>query len=166
MEAIALLEKHHEEMMQLLTALEKSEPGRERKSTFQKMQRSLLAHMFIEEETFYPMVVRRLSHGDPIAEGYEEHSGARVSLARCALALKADELFQMRIGVLKELISHHVKEERETIFPQAKKALDKAAREALGVQLEEHFNKALRSTAIGPALNRKTTARELRALDT
>lgn len=166
MDAIALLEKHHEEVMQLLTSLEKSEPGRERKTTFQKLQRSLLAHMFIEEETFYPMVVSRLSTGDPIAEGYEEHSGARVSLTRCALALKTDELFQMRIGVLKELISHHVKEERESIFPQARKALTNAERETLGAQLEERFNKALRSTAIGAALNRKTTTRELRALDT
>jgi len=164
MDAVALLEKQHEEVMQMLNELKTSEPGRARTETFRKLQRSLLAHMYIEEEAFYPMLVDRAPEGGPIAEGYEEHSGARASLQRCAQALRNEELFQMRIGVLKELITHHVKEERESILPRARKVLADAEREALGLQLEERFKKAMRASAVGSALDRKTTTRELRAL--
>ncbi len=164
MDAVALLEKQHEEVMQMLNDLKKSEPGRARSETFRKLQRSLLAHMYIEEEAFYPVVLERADDGDPIAEGYEEHSGARACLQRCAQALRNEELFQMRIGVLKELISHHVEEERESILPKARKALADAEREALGLRLEELFEKAMRASAVGTALDRKTTRREIEAL--
>lgn len=165
MDAIDLLEQQHEEVMQMLSELKESTPGRERNETFKKLQRSLLAHMVIEEEIFYPVVASRGSDGEPVAEGYEEHSGARVALMRCARALRQEELFQVRIGVLKEMISHHVEEERESILPKAKEVVDATEREALGRDMEERFNKATKSTSAAARLNRMTTTRELRALD-
>lgn len=164
MDAIALLEEQHEEIIELLNDLKESSPGRERKETFKKLQQSLLAHMVIEEELFYPAIVSRASEGEPVAEGYEEHSGARVSLTRCARALKEDDLFKVRIGVLKEMISHHVKEEREAILPQAKKLMADEEREELGRQMEVMFDTELRSGRAGAGLDRKTTARERDAL--
>ena len=165
MDAIALLEEQHEETMKMLSELEESGPGFERNATFKKLQRSLLAHMFIEEETFYPAVVNRSNDGEPVAEGYEEHSGARVSLTRCARALKQEELFQVRIGVLKEMIKHHVEEERESILPKARDAMPAAELEALGAEMKAQFDKAMRRTDAAAMLNRKTTSRELSALD-
>ena len=135
MDAIELLEAQHEEVMEMFEVLKESSPGRERNETFKKLQRSLLAHMVIEEEMLYPLVASRSEEGEPVAEGYEEHSGARVSMTRCARALKEDDLFKVRIGVLKELISHHVKEERETILPNTRKVMDDAEREELGVRM-------------------------------
>lgn len=164
MDAIELLEAQHEEVMEMFSELKESEPGRERNETFKKLSRALLAHMVIEEELFYPAVASRSSDGEPVAEGYEEHSGARVSLTRCARALKEDDLFKVRIGVLKEMISHHVREERELILPAAKKAMSSAEREELGMQMEAQFEKASRGGGAGTDLNRKTTAREKRAL--
>ncbi len=164
MDAIKLLEEQHGELMQLLNDLKESSPGRERNETFKKLQRSLLAHMVIEEELFYPALVSRSSDGEPVAEGYEEHSGARVSLKRCARALKEDDLFKVRIGVLKEMITHHVGEEREAILPEAKKMLEAEEREELGMQMETMFEKVRRTGRAGADLNRKTTAREKSAL--
>lgn len=164
MDAIDLLEQQHEETMKMLTELKESSAGRQRNETFKKLQRSLLAHMVIEEELFYPAVVSRSADGEPVAEGYEEHSGARVALLRCSRALKQDELFQVRIGVLKEMISHHVKEEREAILPKARETIPAEEREALGMTMETRFQKAMRSDASAD-LNRKSTARELRALN-
>lgn len=165
MNAIDLLEQQHEEVMEMLGELEESEAGAERNATFKKLKQSLLAHMVIEEEIFYPMVVNRTQDGEPIAEGYEEHSGARTALARCATALKRDELFQVRIGVLKEMIKHHVDEEREAILPKAKETVDAAELEAIGQEMEARFMKAVRSSTANSELNSKSTARELRALD-
>lgn len=163
MDAIDLLEQQHEETMQMLNTLKESTPGRQRNETFKKLQHSLLAHMVIEEELFYPALVSHSSEGEPVAEGYEEHAGARVALMRCQRALKQEELFQVRIGVLKEMIKHHVEEERETMLPKARETMPAEARESLGTQMEARFQKA---TRMDPAadLNRKATSRELRAL--
>lgn len=163
MDAINLLEQQHEETMQMLNELKESSPGRARNETFKKLQKSLLAHMVIEEEEFYPAVVSRSSEGEPVAEGYEEHAGARVALQRCARALKQEELFQVRIGVLKEMISHHVTEERESILPKAREVMSAEEREELGMKLEMRFQKAMRANP-SAELNRKATSRELRAL--
>jgi hemerythrin superfamily protein len=164
MDAIDLLEEQHAELMEFFSELKESEPGRARSQTFRKLQRSLLAHMVIEEELFYPAVAARSSDGEPVAEGYEEHSGARVSLSRCARALKEDDLFKVRIGVLKEMITHHIKEERELILPEAKQGLVAEERNELGAEMKTLFEKVKRSGHAGTDLNRKTTARERRAL--
>ncbi len=165
MEVIALLEKQHDEMMQMLTELKVSEPGRARSETFRKLQRSLLAHMYIEEEGFYPAIIGRTSDGEPISQGYEEHSSARFSLLRCAQTLQTEELFRVRIGVLKELVAHDIEEERRSILVRAREAVPEAERQALGVELEELFDRAISANTVALALDRKTTRRELQALN-
>lgn len=163
MNAIELLEQQHEEVMSLLNELEKSEPGSERKDSFKKMQSSLLAHMVIEEELFYPAVAECQPEGEPVAEGYEEHMTARTALDRCQRALAEDNLFQVRVGVLKELIRHHVQEERSEILPRAKKAMPDEELQGLGAQMEERFQKALKGHPAA-TLNRMSTTREKSAL--
>lgn len=166
MHAIKLLEKQHDEVMKVMTQLEESEPGRERAAAFKLLQSSLVAHMVIEEELFYPAVAQQQKAGEPIAEGYEEHAGARGALQRCERALKEEELFQVRIGVLKEMIKHHVGEERNEIFPRAKKIMAPEDFESLGTEMEERFNQALKGTPANVSkLNRMATTRAISALE-
>ncbi|HMI91271.1 MAG TPA: hemerythrin domain-containing protein [Polyangiales bacterium] len=165
MNAIELLEEQHEETVSLLEKLEKSEPGAGRKRDFRKLQASLLAHMAIEEEIFYPALVAAAdADGEPLAEGYEEHSGARVALQRCARSAAQEKLFQVRIGVLSELIKHHVKEERSSILPRARKAMSRDELEELGEKMKVRFQAVLGRPRVGSELDRKSTARAQRAL--
>jgi hemerythrin-like domain-containing protein len=165
MNAIELLEEQHEETLSLLEKLEKSDPGAERKRDFRKLQSSLLAHMAIEEEIFYPAVVAATdADGEPLAEGYEEHSGARVSLVRCARSVAQEKLFQVRIGVLKELIKHHVKEERSSILPRARKAMSRDQLDELATKMKARFQAVLGRPSVGSELDRKSTSRAQRAL--
>lgn len=164
MNAIELLEKHHEEVLELLKSLAESEPGIDRKQTFKQLQTSLIAHMVIEEEIFYPAVAKAQDKREPLAEGYEEHVIARTAAARCARSMAQDRLFQVRIGVLKEIIAHHIKEERNAILPSAKKALSSEELEALGTQMEERYQAALGATRLGTQLDRMATTRAQRAL--
>lgn len=165
MKAIELLEAQHAETLQALNTLEESKPGAERKETFKTMQAGLLAHMVIEEELFYPAVSEKSdSDGEPIAEGYEEHSGARVALDRCARALSEKELFGVRIMVLKEMIKHHIAEERGEIFPRAKKALKDDELESLGEKMEARFEQAKKQANPTAKLDRLATSRAKAAL--
>jgi iron-sulfur cluster repair protein YtfE (RIC family) len=166
MNAIDLLEVQHDEVMRLLIALDASKPGGERNITFRKLKASLLAHMVIEEEVFYPMVVKGSRDGRPVAEGYEEHSAARMALSRCTRVLNQQDLFQVRVRVLKDMIEHHVAEERQTIFPQVRETHESNELETLGLAMAALFEHASRSSTASVDLDLKTTARELHALNT
>jgi iron-sulfur cluster repair protein YtfE (RIC family) len=165
MNAVELLESQHKEALALMKKLEASEPGAERKQTFRKLHAALIGHMAIEEEIFYPAVIASSKKdGEPIAEGYEEHVVARVALERCMRSLNHERLFQVRVGVLKELIEHHIKEERSSILPMARKALPKDELNDLGALMEAHFNEVETGTEVRADLDRKATARAQRAL--
>ncbi len=164
MNAIDLLEKQHKETLDLFEMLEKSKPGATRKQAFAKLKSSLLAHMVIEEEIFYPAVSAAQSAGEPVAEGYEEHTGARGALERAGKALADEELFGVRIGVLAEMVKHHIKEERGEIFPRARKALG-GELEELGDEMEAHFEKAVKAASPAAKLNRMSTQRARAALE-
>jgi hypothetical protein len=164
MNAIDLLEQQHEETLQMLEELEESDPGAERKETFKKLQSSLLAHMVIEEELFYPAVAETDDGGEPVAEGYEEHAGARVELERCARAVAEEDLFGIRICVLKEMVKHHIQEERTEILPRARKEKEADELEELGAEMEERFEAAKKAASPAARLDKMTTSRELDAL--
>ena len=165
MNAVELLEKQHKETLSLLKLLEKSEPGAERKQMFRKLQAALTGHMAIEEEVFYPAVISATSKDStPIAEGYEEHVVARVALERCMRSVGQERLFQVRIGVLKELVNHHIKEERSSILPMARKALSKEELNDLGALMHKRFEAVEAGTELRAELDRKATSREQRAL--
>lgn len=165
MNAVDFLEDQHREALGLLKKLEKSEPGAERKQTFRELQAALTGHMAIEEEVFYPAVLSASSKdGEPIAEGYEEHVVARVALERCMRSIGRERLFQVRIGVLKELIEHHIKEERSSILPMARKALSKDELNELGALMEKRFDAVDANTELRADLDRKATGRAQRAL--
>jgi hemerythrin-like domain-containing protein len=165
MNAVDLLEHQHKEVLALMKELEDSGAGNKRKQLFAKLQTALTGHMAIEEEVFYPAVVSATSKdGEPIAEGYEEHVVARVALERCMRSLGQERLFQVRIGVLKELVNHHIKEERSSILPMARKALSKEELSDLGALMEKRFEDAEAGTELRADLDRKATGRARRAL--
>lgn len=165
MNAVDLLEHQHKEALALMKELESSEPGSKRKQLFTKLQAALTGHMAIEEEVFYPAVIAASSKdGEPIAEGYEEHVVARVALDRCLRSIGQERLFQVRIGVLKELISHHIKEERSSILPMARKAISKEELNDLGALMGKRFPDAEAGAELRADLDRKATGRARRAL--
>lgn len=165
MNAVDLLEQQHKEALAMMKELESSEPGTKRKQLFSKLQAALTGHMAIEEEVFYPAVISASSKdGEPIAEGYEEHVVARVALDRCVRSIGQERLFQVRIGVLKELVNHHIKEERSSILPMARKAFSKDELSELGALMAKRYADAEVGTELRADLDRKATGRARRAL--
>ena len=164
MDAVELLESQHKEALALCKKLSKSAPGAERKENFTKLQTALLAHMVIEEEIFYPALAKVMKKGEPIIEAYEEHVGARGTLERCAAALKDEEIFQVRIEVLQELLEHHIEEEREDLFPKAKKAIGEETLEELGVEMKARCEAAKKGASPSDELDQMSTERESQAM--
>jgi hemerythrin superfamily protein len=82
----------------------------------------LTVHATIEEEIFYPALRAALKETDLLAEAEVEHAGAKDLIAQIEATEEVDEMFDAKVKVLGEYIDHHVKEERNEIFPKARAA--------------------------------------------
>ena len=80
----------------------------------------LTVHAQIEEEIFYPALRAVVKETDMLAEAEVEHAGAKDLIAQLNGMDEADEMFDAKVKVLGEYIDHHVKEERNEIFPKAR----------------------------------------------
>src|SRR6187551_3320830 len=106
----------------------------------QTICKELSAHAQVEEEIFYPALRAVLKDTDILAEAEVEHAGAKDLIAQIEAGTEADEMFDAKVKVLGEYIDHHVKEERNEIFPKARAArkLDLVAmRDQLEARKEE-----------------------------
>ncbi|WP_437657863.1 hemerythrin domain-containing protein [Sorangium sp. So ce1182] len=156
MKATSLLEKQHRKVESLFKQLEsgKSEPA----PLLAELANELVAHMAIEQESFYP-AVRQIKE-DLILESYEEHAIAELALKRLLATDPEDISFKARVTTLKELIQHHVEEEEEELFPKVEEAVDEKRLAELGKELKAEFEQRLAEgyEALLPAGYKKTSA--------
>jgi hypothetical protein len=102
-----------------------------------KICAELTVHAQIEEEIFYPALREALpADGDLLDEAEEEHAHAKDLITRIRALDVADGGLETLVVELNRVIEHHVKEERDEIFPKAKTApgIDL---EAMGEQLRD-----------------------------
>lgn len=151
MDAIQLLKSDHQEVKGLLEELAETTARavKRRAELIETIQTKLHAHTTIEEEIFYPAY--RDAGGKEQEKMYyealEEHRAAEDLVLPDLFKTKPDsEKFSGRAKVLKELIEHHIEEEEEELFKQAKHLLDKTQLQALGETMAER-KKELLATA-------------------
>lgn len=140
---IQMLEDDHEKVEGLLEKLtsttERGEKTREK--LIHEIQRELEIHTAIEEEIFYPAVraaTDEREHEEMHFEFIEEHHLAgEVELLRALEVEVGTVEFAARCEVLKELVTHHIQEERERMFPLAKKLFDQARMNDLASQMAD-----------------------------
>lgn len=122
-----LLKKDHQKVKKLFKEYEASgeRAFKKRRDLADTIFMELENHAKLEEEIFYPAVEEEA--GDEglklVAEAYEEHRLVR-QLTRELRKLKAgDEDFEAKFKVLRENVEHHIEEEEDELFPEARKAL-------------------------------------------
>lgn len=125
-DAVDLLDADHIAVKKLFTAYKKlcdgNAPAEEKREIANRICQELTVHAQIEEEIFYPQV-RAAINDDPLLDEAEvEHSTAKDLIAQISGMDPEDDLYDARVIVLGEYIDHHVKEEREEMFPKARKS--------------------------------------------
>ncbi|GKS85982.1 hemerythrin domain-containing protein [Acidovorax sp. SUPP1855] len=145
-DACSLLDADHRAVKKMFKEYESLMESRSKAAATQRFElarqicRELTVHAQIEEEIFYPALRDAIKDTDLLAEAEVEHASAKDLIAQIEAASAADEMFDAKVTVLGEYIDHHVKEERNEIFPKARAArkLDLVAmREALEARKEE-----------------------------
>jgi hemerythrin superfamily protein len=127
-DACDLLDADHRNVKKLFKQYEELTNSRGRTVGQKKMDlarqicQELTVHAQIEEEIFYPALREVLKDTGTIAEAEVEHQSAKDLIAQIEGMGEADEMFDAKVTVLGEYIDHHVKEERNEIFPKARAA--------------------------------------------
>ena len=126
--ACDLLDAEHRMVKKMFKEYEELTGSRARSAAQKKLDlarticNELTIHAQIEEEIFYPALRQALKDTDLIAEAEVEHQSAKDLIAQIEAADAPDEMFDAKVKVLGEYIDHHVKEERNQIFPKARAA--------------------------------------------
>ena len=134
-DATTLLRADHKLVNDLFAEYEKASSANKKKQLVAQICSELSVHAQIEEEIFYPAVKRALKDKELIPEATVEHATLKDLIAQVEGIEPDGEMFDAKIKVLAEYVTHHVKEEQNEMFPKAKETdLDM---KALGDQLSE-----------------------------
>ena len=145
-DACDLLDADHKAVKKLFNAYDELAGSKARASVQKRLEiarqicQELTVHAQIEEEIFYPALRAAIKETDMLAEAEVEHASAKELIAQIEGLSEPDEMYDAKVKVLGEYIDHHVKEERNEIFPKARSAkkLDLVAmREELATRKEE-----------------------------
>lgn len=134
-DATTLLRADHKLVNDLFAEYEKARSANKKKQLVAQICSELSVHAQVEEEIFYPEVKRALKDKELIPEATVEHATLKDLIAQVEGIEPDGEMFDAKIKVLAEYVTHHVKEEQNEMFPKAKETdLDM---KALGDQLSE-----------------------------
>jgi len=144
MNVIELLKKDHQTVAGLFKTFDsakESEAQDQMEQAVAQICEELTAHATVEEELFYPAVESRAGGEDEkaedsVKEANEEHALVKRLVAELEGMSPADDHFEAKVKVLKDLVEHHVKEEEGTLMPRAKKLLSSDELEEMGTRVE------------------------------
>lgn len=127
---LARLREDHKAVKQLLDKLEKTtERGAStRRKLVEKITTELEAHTEAEEATFYQAIhdlARKKDDEDKFYEAHEEHHVVDLVLPELRDTDPATPQFAAKAAVLKELVTHHIKEEENQMFKRARTLFSK-----------------------------------------
>jgi len=78
-------------------------------------------HTTIEEEIFYPEARAAIANAELVNDTNADRAMARELAALIIGGSIADDKFATRVGMLAECVNHHIREEQEELFPQARR---------------------------------------------
>lgn len=121
-DAINLLKKDHDKVKSLFDQFEKADNLRQKKKIVADAIMELKIHATIEEELFYPSLRKKEKvDQDLLNEADEEHHVAKLLIAELEQMDGTEDHYDAKFTVLAENIRHHVKEEENDLFPQARR---------------------------------------------
>lgn len=138
-----ILKKDHAKVKVILGQLKetKKRAPKKREALFQKLRAELVPHMKAEENTFYPVLLAKKEAREDAMEGMEEHHVSDMVLKELESMSKGEDQWGAKMGVFKELVEHHIKDEEKKVFKSAEKALGHDEIQNIMKQLEQEKQK-------------------------
>src|SRR3954454_24534115 len=153
MDAITMLKNDHDKMKELLKQLESTtERGvKTREELFATIKGELTVHETIEEEIFYPALKEHPKAKELVLEAYEEHHVVDNVMAELEGLDVSDETWGAKATVMKENVEHHIQEEEQEMFKQARQVFERDELDDLGARMAERKASAQQELGIPPS---------------
>jgi hypothetical protein len=121
--ALEMLKDDHDRVKKSFKEFEKLD--REDAETMQRLVQTvceeLKVHAALEEEIFYPAVREAIDDEDLMNEAQIEHETAKMLIEQLENMGPDDPNFHATFTVLGEYVKHHIKEEEDEMFAEARK---------------------------------------------
>lgn len=117
-DACTLLDEEHKQAMRLFEQYKAAHDSARQKLLARQLCQEMLVHMRIEDEIFYPAFLKATGDTSLLQEAEREHREARELIAK----VDNDPANAKQMLELEDAILHHVNDEREKMFPKARKA--------------------------------------------
>jgi iron-sulfur cluster repair protein YtfE (RIC family) len=117
-DACTLLDDDHNQVERLFAQYKSAHDTSAKRLLSQAICHELTVHTQLEEEIFYPAFRQATGDQQLVQESEREHREAKDLIARIEAAQVDDKLMLE----LEDAIQHHVNDEREKMFPAARKA--------------------------------------------
>lgn len=120
------LEKDHEKIKDLMDKIKALGPDEsaERSDLFNQLKLTIITHSKAEEKVFYDPLKNHSKTEDEVEHGEEEHQEAEQLLSELTSSDLIGAAWYQKFLSLKESLEHHIEEEENEIFFDAKKVLD------------------------------------------
>ena len=117
-----MLKKDHAKVKEMFDQFEKATDRRTRARLVQETLLELEVHATLEEQLIYPAIREEIDAEDIMDEALEEHHVAHTLINELKRMSPSEDRYDAKFTVLGENIKHHVKEEENSMFPEAEKA--------------------------------------------
>lgn len=139
MDIYQLLKKDHSKVKDLFKKIKgKTKAAQEpQEDIFSELEKELHVHMEGEEKLFYSALEQDEHIREDILTSYEEHYVVKKILEDMGKMSRDDEKWAAKLAVLKEMVSHHIKEEEGGLFKKARKVLHREQAQEMCNRFEE-----------------------------
>lgn len=118
------LEKDHDKQRDLIEKIKSSKPGSdERASLWSDLKVELEAHASAEEQAFYSRLMAEPEGTDDTRHAVEEHQQMHEMIEKLDAMDQSTDVWDSLFSKLGDKVIHHVDEEEEEFFPDAKDTL-------------------------------------------
>lgn len=137
-DAIRLLTDDHAKVKKMFKEFKKlckknEKEGKE--ELVEQICKELTVHAQLEEEIFYPAAREAIDDDDLMNEAMVEHASAKDLIGQIQSMEASNPMYEATVSVLREYVNHHVKEEENEMFPEARKS--KMDLEEIGSKIAE-----------------------------
>ena len=136
MDIYARIKKDHDEARELIAKIKDTSSGDKRAELFEYFARDMWLHHKLEEAVFYRTLVEKRKTRGEAFEAENEHHVANGLLEELETMPADTPEWMAKFGVLTELIEHHMEEEEEDTFEEAREVLPDEIAEEMG----KHFD--------------------------
>jgi len=118
-DACTLLDEDHNQVARLFEQYKAARDNSHKRVLAQQICHELHVHTRIEEEIFYPAFRQATGDDALVQQSEREHEEASALIARIEGSAQPDDKLML---ALEDAVLHHVNDEREKMFPKARKA--------------------------------------------